>query len=33
MVSYLNKCQKEELIWASKKVLKRWLEEIKLLVL
>ena len=33
MVSYLNKCQKEELISASKMMLKRWLEDIKLLAL
>ena len=33
MVSYLNKSQKEELTWASKKILKRWLEDIKLLAL
>ena len=33
MLSYLNKCQKEELISASKKILKRCLEDIKLLAL
>ena len=32
MVSYLM-YQKEELIWASKKILKRWLEDVKLLAL
>ena len=31
MVSYLNKSQKEEL--TSKKILERWLEDIKLLAL
>ena len=33
MVSYLNKSQKEELALASKKILERWLEYIKLLAL
>ena len=33
MVSYLNKCQKEESILAYKKIWKRWLEGIKLLAL